>query len=136
MRFGDLRAKTRFRATTGRRVAIWEIAYPKRCDFAFAFGRPLRPTCFEFPEEKRYTKFLYRAGAETPLNFRDNFRVSPRTILKNFSAAGTQTTVLVSTAEVWISAPDTQTPIFLIFWVYTADFVFFLPGDNNFRLFS
>ena len=36
-----------------------------------------------------------------------------RTILKNFSAVDTQTAVLVSTAEVWISAPDAQTPIFL-----------------------
>ena len=59
--------------------------------------------------------FLYRAGAETPLNFREKFRVSPRTILKHFSAVDTQTAVLVSTAEVWISAPDTQTPIFLGF---------------------
>ena len=59
--------------------------------------------------------FLYRAGAETPLNFRENFRVSPRMILENFSAVDTQTAVLVSTAEVWISAPDTQTPSFLGF---------------------
>ena len=59
--------------------------------------------------------FLYRAGAESPLNFRENFRVSPRTILKIFSAVDTQTAVLVSTAEVWISAPDTQTPTFLGF---------------------
>ena len=65
-----------------------------------------------------------RAGAETPLNFREKFRASPRTILKIFSAVDTQTVVLVSTAEVWISAPDTQTPIFLVFWVYTADFGF------------
>ena len=61
------------------------------------------------------SRFLYRAGAETPLNFREKFRVSPRTILENFSAVDTQTAVLVSTAEVWISAPDTQTPIFLGF---------------------
>ena len=59
--------------------------------------------------------FLYRAGAETPLNFREKFRVSPRSILKKFSAVDIQTAVLVSTAEVWISAPDTQTPIFLGF---------------------
>ena len=59
--------------------------------------------------------FLYRAGAETPLNIREKFRVFPRTILENFSGVDTQTAVLVSTAEVWISAPDTQTPIFLGF---------------------
>ena len=59
--------------------------------------------------------FLYRAGAETPLNFREKFRVFPRTILENFSGVDTQTAVLVSTAEVWISAPDAQTPIFLGF---------------------
>ena len=59
--------------------------------------------------------FLYRAGAETALNFREKFRVFPRTILENFSGVDTQTKVLVSTAEVWISAPDTQTPIFLGF---------------------
>ena len=29
--------------------------------------------------------FVYRAGAQTPLNFREKFRVSPRTILKNVS---------------------------------------------------
>ena len=60
-------------------------------------------------------RVLYRAGAETPLNFREKFRVFPRTILENFSGVDTQTAVLVSTAEVWISAPDTQTPIFLGF---------------------
>ena len=59
--------------------------------------------------------FLYRAGAETPLNFREKFRVFPRTILENFSGVDTQTAVLVSRVEVWISAPDTQTPIFLGF---------------------
>ena len=68
--------------------------------------------------------FLYRAGAETPLNFREKFPVFPRSILENFSGVDTQTAVLVSTAEVWISAPDTQTPIFLGFWVSTADFGF------------
>ena len=41
----------------------------------------------------------------------------------------TQTAVLVSTAEVWISAPDTQTPVFLGFLGIhrlgvTADFGF------------
>ena len=59
--------------------------------------------------------FLSRAGAETPLNFREKFRVFPRTILESFSGVDTQTAVLVSTAEVWIPAPDTQTPIFLGF---------------------
>ena len=59
--------------------------------------------------------FLSRAGAETPLNFREKFRVFPRTILENFSGVDTQTAVLVSTAEVWISAPDAQTPVFLGF---------------------
>ena len=59
--------------------------------------------------------FLSRAGAETPLNIREKFRVFRRTILENFSGVDTQTAVLVSTAEVWISAPDTQTPIFLGF---------------------
>ena len=34
--------KLRFRATTRGRGAIWEIALLKRCDVAFAFGRPLR----------------------------------------------------------------------------------------------
>ena len=65
----------------------------------------------ENTEEKRNKKhgpkisagFLYRAGAETPLNFQEEFRVFPRTILEDFSAVDTQTAVLVSTAEVWIS---------------------------------
>ena len=34
---------------------------------------------------------LYRAGAETTPNFRETFRVSPRTILKKYLAVGTQT---------------------------------------------
>ena len=48
--------------------------------------------------------FLYRAGAQTTPNFREHFRVSLRTIL---SAMDTQIAVLVSTAKVCISAPDT-----------------------------
>ena len=70
----------------------------------------------EFSRVAKLTaRLLYRAGAETPLNFGERFRVFPRTILENFSGVDTQTAVLVSTAEVWISAPDTQTPIFLGF---------------------
>ena len=43
----------------------------------------------------------------------------------------TQSTVPVSIAEVWISAPDTQTPnIFWVVWVHTANFGFFLLGDT------
>ena len=57
--------------------------------------------------------FLYRAGAETPLYFREKFRISPRTILKHFSAVGTQTGVLVSAAEVWIGYPNTYFSFFL-----------------------
>ena len=63
-------------------------------------------------------------------------RLSPRTILENFSAVDTQTAVLVSTAEVWISAPDTQTPTFLGFLGIHSWLRFFLPGDENFRIFS
>ena len=55
-------------------------------------------------------------------------RVSPRTILKNFSALDTQTAVLISTAEVWI--PKHQ--FVLVFWVYTADFCFFSAGRETF----
>ena len=79
--------------------------------------------------------FLYRAGAETPLNSRESFRVSPRTILKNFSAVDTQTAVLISTAEVWISAPDTRTPIFLGFSGYTRWLWFFRRETKNFGYF-
>ena len=60
-------------------------------------------------------RVLHKAGAETPLDFRETFRVSPITILKYFSAVDTQTAVLVSTAEVRISAPDAQKPNFLGF---------------------
>ena len=61
--------------------------------------------------------FLYTAGAETPLisTFEKNSVFLPERILKIFAAADTQTAVLVSTAEVWISARDTQTPSFLGF---------------------
>ena len=47
----------------------------------------------------------------------------------------TQTAVLVSTAEVGISAPDTQTPIFLWFSVYPQLILGFLLGDENFQTF-
>ena len=80
-------------------------------------------------------KFLYGAGAETPLDFREKFRVSPRTIWTNFSAVDTKTAVLVSTAEVWISAPDTQTPIFLGFQGIHSWLWFFLSGDKIFGYF-
>ena len=79
--------------------------------------------------------FLYRAGSETPLNFREKFRVSPRTILIKFSAVDTQTAVLVSTAEVWISAPDAQTPTSLCFLGYTQLTLVFLSGEKNFGYF-
>ena len=79
--------------------------------------------------------FLYRAGAETPLNFREKFRVSPRNILEHFSAVDTQTAVLVSTAEVWISAPDTQIPIFLGFPGTHSRLWFFCRETKTFRYF-
>ena len=79
--------------------------------------------------------FLSRAGADTPLNFRAKFRVFPRTILENLSGVDTQTAVLVSTAEVWISAPDTQTTFFWGFSGYPQLTLAFLPGDENFRIF-
>ena len=72
--------------------------------------------------------------AETPLNFGEKFRVFPRTILENFSEVNTQTAVLVSRAEVWISAPDAQTPNFwgflgihsrLWFFCWTKSFGYF-----------
>ena len=70
------------------------------------------------------------------VNFREKFWVSSRTILKKFSAVDTQTAVLISTAEVWISAPDTQAPISLGFLGIHSWLWFCLPGDKNFRLFS
>ena len=79
--------------------------------------------------------FLSRAGAETPLNFREKFLVFPRTILENFSGVDTQTAVLVSTAEVWISAPDTQTPIFLGFLGIHSWLWFFCRETKIFRFF-
>ena len=80
--------------------------------------------------------FLSRAGAETPLNFREQFRVFPRTILENFSGVDTQTAVLVSTAGVWISAPDTQTPIFLGFLGIHSWLWFFCRETESFGFFS
>ena len=41
----------------------------------------------------------------------------------------TQTAVLVSTATVWISAPDAETSILLVFWICTAGFGFFARGQ-------
>ena len=61
---------------------------------------------------------------------------SPRKVLKHFSAVDTQTAVLISTAEVWISAPDTQTPISLGFLgMHSWLWFFFLPGEKNFGYF-
>ena len=60
--------------------------------------------------------FLYRAGAETPPKLARKIPFFPRTILEIFSAVDTRTAVWASTPEVWISAPDPQTPIFLGFW--------------------
>ena len=78
--------------------------------------------------------FLYRAGAETPLNFWEKFRVSPRNILDNVSAVDTQTAVLVSTAEVWSTGyPNTYFSGFSGYPQLTLDF---LPGDEHFRIFS
>ena len=65
------------------------------------------------PESLRKKKFVF--NSRPLLTFETKFRGSPRTILKIFSAVDTQTAALVSTAEVWISAPDTQTPILLGF---------------------
>ena len=86
---------------------------------------------FSEPDEFITAGFLYRAGAETPLNFRENFQVFPRTILENFAEVDTQTAILVSTAEVWISGPDTQTPIFPWFSGYPQLTLVFLPGDEK-----
>ena len=69
----------------------------REAEQAQSCGLPLR-----LPRSE--VRFLYRAGAETPQNFREDFLVSLRTIL---SAVDTQTAVLVSTAKVWISTPDT-----------------------------
>ena len=65
-------------------------------------------------------RFLYRAGAETTPTFRENFRFSPTTI---FSAVNTQTAILVSSAQVWVSQHRIPKPPFsLDFWIYTAVF--------------
>ena len=62
-------------------------------------------------------RFLYRAGAETPPKLLRKIPSFSQNefFLENVSAVDTQTAVLVSTTEVWISAPDTQTPISLGF---------------------
>ena len=80
------------------------------------------------------TGFLYRAGAETTPSIREKFRVSPRTVLNMFSAGDTQTAVLLCTAEVWISVPDTQTSVFLGFLGIHR--CFWVPlGDKFFQIF-
>ena len=59
--------------------------------------------------------FLYRAGAETPLNFREKFRVFSQNDFGEFLRGGYPNRSSGIDGEVWISAPDTQTPIFLGF---------------------
>ena len=70
--------------------------------------------------------FLYRAGAQTTPDFRENFRISPTTI---FSAVGTQTAVLVSTTKARISVPDAQPLVLVVLWVDTIDFGFSARGQ-------
>ena len=84
--------------------------------------------------QKITAEFLYRAGAETPKLSR-KIPSFPRTILENFSGVDTQTAVLVSTAEVWISAPDTQTPIFLGFLGIHSWLWFFCRETKSFGYF-
>ena len=92
------------------------------CDFQLATA----------PQRNLTVGFLYRAGAETTLSFRETFRVSFRTILKN--------------SHRWIPKPQfwypplrfgsqqwiPKTPIFFVFWAYTADIGFFSAWAQSF----
>ena len=49
-----------------------------------------------------------------------------------FLVVDTQTAVLVSTAQVWISAPDTKTSVFLVLWVPAPLFLAFSARGRTF----
>ena len=74
------------------------------------FWRDIPGFCLGYPGGARKVgekKVSVQFSSPTLNNFREKFRVSPTIILNIFSAVDTQTAVLVSTAEVWIPAPDT-----------------------------
>ena len=91
--------------------------------------------------EKKKKNFPPRPGFYTelalrpPLNFRETFRVFPRTIVESFAEVDTQTAVFVSTAEIWISGPDTQPPIFLGFLGIHSWLWFFCRDTKSFGYF-
>ena len=77
--------------------------------------------------------FLYRAGAETPLNFREKFRVFPERFWRISQGR-------IPKPQFWYPplrfGSQHRIPkhlFFLVFWVSTADFGF-PPGDENFRI--
>ena len=89
------------------------------------FSKPPKETT---AETKMTAGFLYSAGAETTPNFREIFRASLRTI---YSTVDTQTAVPGSTAKVWISAPETQTFVFLGFLGIDRCFLFSCPRTKS-----
>ena len=70
--------------------------------------------------------FLDRADAETPPNFREFFQFFSESISQWW----------ISTAKVWISAPDVKIFVFIGFWVYTAVFGFSARGQMFLRCLS
>ena len=59
-------------------------------------------------------RFLCRAGAQTISKFREIFQVSLGNIFRSFSQQW------IRTAKAWISAPDAQTSVFLVFLLNTG----------------
>ena len=98
------------------RQKLWNLTSPPKKDRTEPTPEP------NLGSVQAHRKWTYWRRQKSNLPNRTGRTISPRNVLKKISAVDTQTAVLVSSAEVWIWAPDTQTPILLVFWVYTADF--------------
>ena len=88
--------KLRFRATTGGKGAIWEIAQLKRCNFAFGRPLPKGPSHTKFTTDSKFTirsKFAtsiakhYGGHFETTI-FKGKLSSKSLQIVKNYGGSG------------------------------------------------
>ena len=134
--------------STWRHEAVIAFVLPLQGHFHNLLGQSrhvgLGASCFHPGQKDGFLLLLAATGVglhQTLLcfricsNFREKFRVFPRTIWEKFSGVDTQTAVLVSTAEDWMPAPDTQTPISLGFLGIHSWLWFFCRETKSFGYF-
>ena len=116
-------------------ISSFESSITQRITTHFSHGNPNA-----LPKKKETMMtvgFLYRAGAETPfLNFRENFPISPRTILETFLSGGypnRSSGIHRGGLDLSTGYPNTY---FSWFSGYPQLTLVCLPGDENFRIFS